>query len=322
MNCNEVTSELEAYALDALPPETMRDIKKHMESCSACRKALAQYDYITEGLALESAFSGVLVELPEGHRERFLSKLSERPQLRPGSLSARELVEERLPKTPEVRPKKLRRTGWWGVLAPAGFALSLFMLLGLGLFTLDLQTRLERQQEQNRAIAARLERQDLDLENIRKLNEQMVSQVEALSGERDSLKQEVSALQDSTARLQTFQQVSLLLSKPGATTRTAINNRAGITVLMAPAEKGLALFAHSWPGLKEGEEYHLWLNHTTGALISGGSLKLLPLPGQDISQTFLSAPETMDNYTSLFITIEKAGVNTPNGPEIVRDKLI
>jgi hypothetical protein len=90
---------------------------------------------------------------------------------------------------------------------------------------------------------------------------------------------------------------------------------------MAPAEKGLALFAHSWPQLKDDEEYRLWLNHTTGVVIPAGVLKLTPLPGQTISETFVTAPESMDNYTFLFVTIEKKGTQNPSNPPIVSDKL-
>ncbi len=333
MKCQEVAPEIEIYAIGALAEEEMSAVENHLKTCSGCRALLERYEATLESLALEASATGSLFEPPPGHKERFLNKLSQRPQLRPGSKSAEELAEEARtrPAPAPVRPTKSRRGNRWGGLgrlAPAAFGVVVALVLALGLWTLNLQMQLDQQQVQNRTLVAQLDQQRLDVNGLKQLNEQLstqknelVTQVSAISGERETLKQQVSQLNDVSEQARVSQNVSLLLTKPGATTRTATTSTAGVTVLMAPDEKNVALFAHSWPSLKEGQEYHVWLYHTTGTLVSGGTLKLLPLPSPNISEGFISVPEPMTNYTTLFITIERPGVQTPSGPELIRDAL-
>lgn len=319
MKCKQVEPEIEAYAIGALPLEEMQAIKDHLENCASCAALLREYNLTVESLALEA---GLDFEPLEGHTARFQAKLSQRTQLRPGSANVEELTHR--PKLPNSSQPSARQ-GWWGRFAPAGLALTLVLLLGLGLWSLSLQSQLEQERNQNRAVAAQL---SLNLNQVKELNEQLsnekdrlVSQATVLNGENGSLKQQVSQLRVAEEADKVAQNVSLLLTRPGATTRTATNDKFGVTVLMAPQERDVALFAHSWPELKPGEVYHVWLYHTTGQLISGGSLKLTPLPAQNLAEAIIGVPEPMANYTTLFVTIEKPGAQQPNGLEIVRDKL-
>jgi anti-sigma-K factor RskA len=330
MKCQEVAPDIEAYVIGALSQEEMSAIENHLEQCASCRALVEQYKLTLESLALEASRDSLEFEPIPGHKERFLARLEQRPQLRPGSKSAEELNEAVKAARPQPQNSRQTRTGgWWGRFAPAALGLMLLLVIGLGFWTFNLSGQLDQQQIQNRALASQLAQQNLDVNKIKQLNEQLLEQNEALnrqvstvSSERDNFKQQVGQLIAAGEQVKVSQNISLLLTKPGATTRTALSeNQSGVTVLMAPNEKDVALFAHSWPKLQEGQEYRVWLYHTTGALISGGSLKLLPLPDQNLAEALINVPEPMSNYTTLFITIEKPGVQTPTGPEIVRDKL-
>jgi hypothetical protein len=249
-----------------------------------------------------------------------MAKMQQRPQLRPDAKTVEEIAEDRRSTPKQVEPQP-RRRGLLGRLVPVAFSLMAALLIGLGIWTVSLQSQLNQQQNQYRVAATQLARQEEDINSVQQINSLLKTQLLALSSERDNLQTQVNQQAEINEKLALSQNVSLLLNKPGATTRSNSNDKTGVTVLMAPAEKGLALFAHSWPQLKEDEEYRLWLNHTTGVVIPAGALKLTPLPGQPISETFVTAPESMDNYTNLFVTIEKKGTQSPSTPPIVSDKL-
>lgn len=349
MKCQEVFPEVEAFALGALSEEEMSAIQEHLNSCKACRALVEHYNLTLQSLSLEAA--SMVVEPLVGHHERFRDRLRQRPQLRPGSATAEDLAETRRAKKSSLRRSLLPRPipGWRGRLVAVTIGLLSLLVVGLGLGTLGLQSQLGQREIQAQSLATQLNQQQLAQTALAQQNQNLTdllksqslsvtelkqltagleaqrngldSQVEALVAERDGMKQQIGQLTEATEKAKLFQQVSLLLTRPGATTRTATSDKVGITVLMSPTEREVALFAHSWPELKEGQEYRVWLYHTTGSLVAASSLKLMALPGQSLAEAIVNVPEPMSNYTSLFVTIEKPGVQTPSGPEIVRDKL-
>ncbi len=328
LNCEEVTPDIEAYALGALPDEEMDAIKEHLAACPACRNLLESYNLTIESLALEAGRLDDAFEPPAGHTARFRARLEQRPQLRLNSSTAEELAEKSLKsRRQEVRSPR-RMQPWWKRAAWGGLTLTAALVVGLGLWVSNLQSQLDRQNSQVQAINSQIsavaqERDSLkgQVGGLQQERDGLKGQVGTLADERDGLKGQVGQLLARYKDAQQSQYVSLLLTKPGATTRSAGNPQLGLTVLMAPAEKDVALVTYSWPSLQEGQEYHLWLYHTSGQVVSGGVVKLRPLPEGNLAEALLTVPDSMANYTTLFITVEKPGVQSPTGPELIRDKL-
>lgn len=357
MKCEQVEPEIEAYILGALGTEELNGINEHLKSCAKCRAAVEKYNATMENLALEAGAEMNWLEPPAGHTERFRAKLSQRPQLRPTAENSDDLREAnrvRRPAPPPTPPVR-RRWNWGWALRPVA-AFLLLTVLAMGVWLVNLQNELSQQQAQYQSLATRVAQRDLDVDTIRQLNNQLVKdgqalttqiatltnesdglqrqinavtnerdglrqQINTVANERDGLRQQISQLNGANERANLAQSISLLLTRPGATTRSATDKQVVLTVLMVPDERTVALIAQSWPSLPEGQEYRVWLNHTTGKLISAGSVKLLPLSNQSLAQAIINVPEPMSNYTTLWITIEKPDAQAPTGPEIIRDKL-
>jgi anti-sigma-K factor RskA len=52
--CAEIEQQLAAYALEALEPAEWRIVDTHLAQCDKCRSALAEYQIISEGIALST----------------------------------------------------------------------------------------------------------------------------------------------------------------------------------------------------------------------------------------------------------------------------
>jgi anti-sigma-K factor RskA len=74
-NAHNTQEELALYAMQGLPVEESASIREHLQSCPACRAALAEVsgDLALLGLAVEQQ------ELPAGARARFLEKIAATP---------------------------------------------------------------------------------------------------------------------------------------------------------------------------------------------------------------------------------------------------
>src|SRR5262245_19189051 len=57
MNCAELKSNLEAYALDALEPRTKLQVERHLKTCKQCRRTVEEFQSVVGALpsALNSA---------------------------------------------------------------------------------------------------------------------------------------------------------------------------------------------------------------------------------------------------------------------------
>ena len=83
-NEHNTQEELASYAMQNLPVEESASIRAHLQSCAECRNELAQVsgDLALLGLAVEQQ------PLPEGARERFLSRIASSPTVKPGATLA------------------------------------------------------------------------------------------------------------------------------------------------------------------------------------------------------------------------------------------
>lgn len=72
MKCHEIETLLAAYALDALGAEERFAVESHVDGCPSCRRALADYQAVADGLA----FAAPPVEPPPALRARLLTQVA------------------------------------------------------------------------------------------------------------------------------------------------------------------------------------------------------------------------------------------------------
>jgi len=83
-NGHNTQEELASYAMQGLPVEESASIRAHLQSCATCRQELAQVcgDLALLGLGVDQQ------PLPEGARDRFLSKIASSPAVKPAGTLA------------------------------------------------------------------------------------------------------------------------------------------------------------------------------------------------------------------------------------------
>ncbi|RME13865.1 MAG: hypothetical protein D6802_00325 [Ardenticatenia bacterium] len=91
MKCREIEPLLSAYALDALETGERLAVEAHLEDCAVCRRALADYRAVAEGLA----FAAPPVEPPPSLRARLIAQTAPAPA-RPDLAARLRLLRPRL----------------------------------------------------------------------------------------------------------------------------------------------------------------------------------------------------------------------------------
>jgi Anti-sigma-K factor rskA len=320
MKCEYVQPHIEAYAIGALSFEETATLKKHVDSCQACRTLLERYDTTLESLALEAGSFNSIFEPLEGHKDRFKDRLQARKQLRPGSKTTDELSEEAppVPQRPKPRKRGVPVWGWLGGVSAVFFMISLIT----GIWALSLQTELNNLRNQNTVLAQQIgvsDQQKRELETLKQQNQQILNEKLEISQKYEALSQDTTQLRRETVSLQN---TMLLLSNPLVTTHETVSSSMRLKVVMAPDERRVAILTHSFPKLNTGEIYYIWL-HKGDNPIPIGELDLIALPEPLVAEALLIAPETMANYNGFSVTIQTKGTTIPNqrGREIMRDTL-
>jgi anti-sigma factor RsiW len=339
MNCDKVAAKTEEYVSGVLTQEEMSAFDAHLKDCPECRAWLDSYRQVAHSFKASLPFE--LPEddfvLPEGHADRFRAKLAARTAKPP----RRNLLRPALfTFGGAIAAVLVIGLGIW-VAALASELESQRQLNGSlngsvvaqsreieSLRDANARTQAEKDalangqaQAQAQLTAAANERDRLagQLQSVSSERDKLEGQLQTISSERDDLQKQLVSAYISQERVETAQRISALMGKPQAQMRTVTSQQAGLTVLMSPSDRTIVLVAHSFPKLAPGQEYRVWLQHTTGALIPGGILTFVPLPGaSNLGETVVEVPETMANYTGLFVTIENSGSNAPKGQEVVR----
>jgi hypothetical protein len=324
MKCEEVQPQIEAYAIGALSLEEITNIKKHIDTCPSCRVLLERYDTTLESLALEAGSFNTIFEPLEGHKERFIERLQDRKQLRPGSKTVEELSDAPVLKVPS-RPKKRARGGRlnWKLGVISGAAVFFFILTLLtGIWGLSLQGEIGTLRAQNTALAAQAklsDQQKQDIAALRQQNQQLLGEKLEISQKFDNLSQDTEQVR---RQVSTMQNTILLLSNPQVTTHDTVRESLRLKVVMAPDERRVALLTHSFPPLNTGESYFVWL-HKGDNVVPVGELDLIALPEPALAEALVVAPEPMAVYTGISVTVQAKGTTVPTqrGREILRDSL-
>jgi FtsZ-binding cell division protein ZapB len=325
MKCEEGQPQIEAYAMGALSLEEMTNLKKHIDTCPACSALLERYDATIESLALEAGSFGSIFEPLEGHKERFIERLQERKQLRPGSKSVEELADEPAPKVPSrSAPKKKSRAGGWlrgntGIIS--GIAALCFILTFVtGIWALSLQGELSALRSNTSATqTALVNNQKQEIDTLKQQNQQLLTEKQTVAQKLEALSQDSEQVRKQVVSMQN---TMLLLSNPQVTTHETIKDSLRLKVVMAPDERKVALLTHSFPTLNAGESYFVWL-HKGDNIVPVGEMDLIILPEPAIAEALVIAPEPMVNYTGISVTIQTKGTTVPTqrGREILRDTL-
>jgi anti-sigma-K factor RskA len=100
-NEHNTQEELASYAMQGLSPEESASIRTHLQTCADCRTELAQVcgDLALLGIAVEQT------PIPQGARERFLSRIASSPTVKP--------VEKPSEVTSITAGSKRRGPGFW-----------------------------------------------------------------------------------------------------------------------------------------------------------------------------------------------------------------
>jgi Anti-sigma-K factor rskA, C-terminal/Putative zinc-finger len=142
--------DLILYSMQALSPVEQDQAKAHLETCAACRGALAE---VLADVAL-IGLSAPQQEIPEGARERFMAAIADTPQT--SGTAAQPAAE-----SPEAHPYPIggRRQrgglGWFGwITALAALVVAVY----LGVHSLQLQRRLDESRGEIAGLSAQAAR--------------------------------------------------------------------------------------------------------------------------------------------------------------------
>jgi len=116
------------------------------------------------------------------------------------------------------------------------------------------------------------------------------------------LKQQQVILQQ---RLQTYQNVTALISQPGLQTISIQNDQmVGNLVIQPEGERGV-LFMKNLPPLEEDQTYQAWLIPAAGSPVSAGLFQVEA--GEEQVSTIVGADRPIREFNAFGITIEPAG---------------
>ena len=281
MTCHDINDTVEAYVLGALDRRETAAIDAHLATCADCRARVESYCKVLDGMLADSP----VVEPPPGHRERFHARLVARVAAE-RTTKSRRLAFPRLP-----------------VLTGIAAAILLVATIGLSLLATTMSSELATSRANFANAQATISRVQSDKATAQ-------ATLDRLTRESADVRDQLTTLQTSTAE---SAKLVNILTQPGITLATVNGTTDAPTavahVVMTGNSTTGAVLARNWPGLPSNKVYQLWyLPRTQGTASIPGQAFTLKVGAAIGDGAFLfDAPDTMEHYRGIGITIEPPG---------------
>ncbi|HEX5236807.1 MAG TPA: anti-sigma factor [Silvibacterium sp.] len=157
--------DLALYSMQALTPAENAEVRAHLDSCAACRAALADVlaDVALVGLSVPQQ------PIPEGGRQRFLATMRNTPQ---SASSTATTTTRRSDSTPPPRGSSL---GWLAGLGWLAAAVAIAFAFYFGVHRSALQRQLDRQSGQVAQLSAENQQLSEEAQELHKLMNALTS---------------------------------------------------------------------------------------------------------------------------------------------------
>lgn len=280
MDCQQITDQLEAYALGALDPDEAARVEAHLAGCPGCRRLAAEYRDIANALPLALA-AAVPLRPPPSVRDRVLGALETAAPTTPVLPKPLHTVGGE-PLVPGGRSHEARR---W--LPPTAWpALSRRRLRMLGALAAVLALALSL------AWSARLSVTLAQERALRAEYADLVGQQEVVLEVVDSPKT-----------------IKALLRPPPGSSSTAYGK-----LYTRPDLPHVVAMAARLPQPPEGHAYHLWLTRQGQTALAG----VLAVNNQGFGLLVFDADSNGPVYEAARLTRQPEGATAPTEPPVIQ----
>lgn len=292
-NCDDILDSIPAFVLGALDSDEAARVAIHVSGCAACRR---EADSFRSVVALMPYSAGALDPPPRVKQQLFarIAATTNEPAA-PIAQPARQLPVQRA-----------TQSGRW--TRPA-LAFSLVLAIAFGGVAFDSRQRVDQLAADLAAQRQALSVAEAKLAQARQAESLAAAQLTTSQQELADVaaqliesQREVLALQQNTQQgeqLVSFIAAPQTVSQPLGTVRAP--QEASARMFMQPGHNRLVLLIYGLDSAEPGKVYRLWLAKESQALAVG----TLTVNADGVAEVALDAPEPMDSYDQVMITLDE-----------------
>lgn len=305
-DCEYILDSIPAFVLGALDNGEAARVAAHVAGCSACR---GEADSFRSVVGLMPYSAGAL-DPPPRVKQQLLARI------------AAATNEPAAPTTQPARPLPTPRAAQAERWTRPALAFSLVLALAFGGVALDARQRADQLAADLEAQRQALSIAEANLAQVRQAESSAAAQLATSQQELADVaarlvesQREVLALQQNTQQgeqLVSFIAAPQTVSQPLGTTVRA-PQEASARMFMQPGHNRLVLLIYGLDSAEPGKVYRLWLAKESQALAVG----TLKVNADGVAEVALDAPEPMDSYDQVMITLDEDDTAAAPSDEII-----